>query len=122
MKVEYYSDTDTLYIELRDAPSVNTVHCVDNLAIDMGEDGKPVGIEVEHASESSDLSAVETEGLAGGVAYILGQMAGPQVFPVSNDPGAGWPNSTEAASISSQGKVWAVAAESSRHEMKLELG
>lgn len=63
MQISYYSDTDTLYIDLKDVPSVKTVECGEDLAIDLDSNGKLTGIEIEHAREKADLSSLHTEGL-----------------------------------------------------------
>jgi uncharacterized protein YuzE len=63
MKVHYYSDTDTLYLDLSDAESEDTIECTRDMVIDLDGDGKPVGIEIEHASEMVELSKISTKGL-----------------------------------------------------------
>jgi uncharacterized protein YuzE len=63
MQISYYSDTDTLYIDLKDVPSVNSVECGEDLVIDLDSNGKITGIEIEHAKEKADLSQLHTEGL-----------------------------------------------------------
>lgn len=59
MKINYYKDTDTLYIDLSDSPGEDTIECAPDVVIDLGVDGKPVGIEIEHASEKTDVSALD---------------------------------------------------------------
>jgi uncharacterized protein YuzE len=63
VRISYYSDTDTLYIDLKEVPGAGTRECMDDLVIDVDSEGKPVGIEIEHASETVDLSHLKTEGL-----------------------------------------------------------
>lgn len=63
MQISYYPDTDTLYIDLKDVPSVETKECGEDFAVDFDSDGRPVGIEIEHAKEKTDLSNLHTEGL-----------------------------------------------------------
>ena len=62
MRISYYSDTDTLYIDLKDVPGADTRECMDDFVVDVDQEGKPVGIEIEHASEKVDLSHLNTEG------------------------------------------------------------
>ncbi len=60
MKIRYFSDTDTLYFDLKDEPSSRTEVLTDNLIIDFDATDQVVGITLEHASVAIDLSGVET--------------------------------------------------------------
>ncbi len=53
----YYDPaTDSLYIKLRPGASVdNIVHDDRDLVIDIGEDGKPVGYDIQFASKHPDV-------------------------------------------------------------------
>lgn len=62
--MRYYSDTDTLYIELNEAHGAGTRECAEDMVVDVDADGKPIGIEIERASEKTDLSRLKTKGLA----------------------------------------------------------
>lgn len=64
MKITYYPDTDTLYIELREIPGEKTIEAAEDVVIDATGDGQPVGIEIEHASGNVELYDVKTEGIA----------------------------------------------------------
>ena len=63
MKLHYYPDTDSLYVEFRAGPGVETREVSDGLNIDFDADGCVVGIDIDHASRSVDLSTLETEAL-----------------------------------------------------------
>jgi uncharacterized protein YuzE len=63
MKLHYYSDTDSLYIELSAAAGVETRQIVDGVNVDLGADGAVVGIDIDGASGRLDLATLETEGL-----------------------------------------------------------
>jgi len=63
MKLHYYPETDSLYIELKDAPGSDAIEVAEGLVIDIDEDGNPVGIDIDRASERLDLSEVETVSL-----------------------------------------------------------
>ena len=66
MRLQYYPDTDSAYIEISGSPGVETVEVADGVNIDLGEHGELVGIELERASkhlDSSMLSKIEKEGL-----------------------------------------------------------
>ena len=55
MKFSYFSDTDTLYIDLADRPSVDSDEVSPDIVLDMDADNNIVGIEIEHASSNVDL-------------------------------------------------------------------
>jgi uncharacterized protein YuzE len=63
VKLHYYPETDSLYIELQPAPSFETREVVDGLNIDFGLDGSVVGIDIDGASRKLDLSVLETVSL-----------------------------------------------------------
>ena len=48
MKIRYFPDTDTLYIELADRASSSSEAVSDHLIVDFDERGKPVGVTLEH--------------------------------------------------------------------------
>jgi len=60
MKLHYYPETDSLYIELKTAPGAETREIVDGLVVDFDADGNVVGFDIDHASRKLDLSKVET--------------------------------------------------------------
>ncbi len=53
MKVTYFVDTDTLYIKLNDRVSAETTELNENVLVDIDQDGKVVGLTIEHAMENS---------------------------------------------------------------------
>jgi uncharacterized protein YuzE len=64
MKVRYFEDTDTLYIEFRDDSIVETRDLDENTVLDLDERGRVLGITFEHASERTDVSHLSVEGIA----------------------------------------------------------
>ncbi len=60
MKLHYYPETDSLYIELKDTPGVETREVVAGLVVDLDATGSVVGLDIDHASRKLDLSRVET--------------------------------------------------------------
>ena len=50
MKIRYFRETDTLYIELRPIESIETRDLDDDTVVDIDVEGKICGITVEHAS------------------------------------------------------------------------
>ncbi len=59
MQLTYFPDTDTLYIDLADRPSVESEVVNDNLIIDLDSEGRPVGITVEHYRQTVTTQAIE---------------------------------------------------------------
>ncbi len=53
MKVKYFEDTDTLYIELSKRNPAETQDLNDNVLLELDKDGKVVGLTIENAKESS---------------------------------------------------------------------
>jgi uncharacterized protein YuzE len=57
MKLHYYPETDSLYIELKDTPGAETREIVAGLNV---ANGNVIGFDIDHASRKLDLSKVET--------------------------------------------------------------
>jgi len=66
MKLHYYPDTDSLYIDLNARPSADSREITEGLVVDFDSDGRVVGIDIQHASEIMDLKTLETESLPTG--------------------------------------------------------
>jgi uncharacterized protein YuzE len=60
VKLNYYSETDSLYIDLAPRPSVETREVSQGVLLDYDEDGNLVGIDIDNASRKLDLSEVIT--------------------------------------------------------------
>jgi uncharacterized protein YuzE len=60
MKLHYYPETDSLYIELTGAPGAEAREIVPGLVADLDAAGNLVGLDIDHASRKLDLSKVET--------------------------------------------------------------
>jgi uncharacterized protein YuzE len=63
MKLHYYAETDSLYIELQARPGVETREIAAGLNVDLDETGAVVGFDIDGASRRLDLSKVETVAL-----------------------------------------------------------
>ena len=50
MKINYYAETDSLYIDLSGKLSVDSREVSDGVVLDYDEDGNIVGIDIDHAS------------------------------------------------------------------------
>jgi uncharacterized protein YuzE len=63
MKLHYYPETDSLYIDLNSRPSADSREITDGLVIDFDARGDIVGIDIDHASQKLDLKMLETVSL-----------------------------------------------------------
>ena len=63
MILEYYSDTDMLYIKLVDGISVESEEVAPGVVLDVDEQNRIVGVEIEDASKFIDLSRLELRAL-----------------------------------------------------------
>ncbi len=59
MRIEYFPETDSLYIELAARTGVDTREIDDDIVIDVDVDGHPVGIDIDQASKHLDLKMLE---------------------------------------------------------------
>ena len=60
MKLHYYPETDSLYIELKSGPRTEAREIVQGLVADLDAEGNVVGLDIDQASQKLDLSVVET--------------------------------------------------------------
>ncbi|MBU4271094.1 MAG: DUF2283 domain-containing protein [Planctomycetes bacterium] len=58
MKLKYYRDTDSLYIDLVSTPSAESKEISDGVVLDYDADGNLVGIDIDNASRKIDLKEV----------------------------------------------------------------
>lgn len=63
MKLHYYPETDSLYVEFKPTPGADTREITDGLNIDLDTEGEVVGFDIDHASSRLDLSSIETYSL-----------------------------------------------------------
>ena len=55
MKIQYFQDTDPLYMEFRPAEVAETGDLDENTLLDVDRDGNISGITIEHASQRADI-------------------------------------------------------------------
>jgi uncharacterized protein YuzE len=60
LKIHYYPETDSLYIDLSDRVSSDSIEISDGLIADVDSEGHVVGLDIDKASLRLDLSAIET--------------------------------------------------------------
>lgn len=63
MKFHYYSETDSLYIELSDQPAIESREIKPGTVLDFGDEGQLVGIDIDHASRFINLAKIEMDSL-----------------------------------------------------------
>jgi uncharacterized protein YuzE len=64
MRIRYFAETDTLFIEFRDAPVAETRDLDENTLLDIDASGNICAITVEHASERADIPTFSYEQVA----------------------------------------------------------
>jgi uncharacterized protein YuzE len=64
LKVSYFEDTDTLYIEFRDSGIAESKDLDENTILDVDANGNVCAITFEHASQRTDVSHLIVEGIA----------------------------------------------------------
>jgi uncharacterized protein YuzE len=55
MKIRYFPDTDTVYLELTDQQVVETIDLNENIVVDLDVNGNVVAITIEHAQERANI-------------------------------------------------------------------
>ena len=63
MKLNYYPETDSLYIDLSERTSVDSKEVAPGVVLDFDDAGVLVGIDIDHASELLDLTKLETDSM-----------------------------------------------------------
>jgi uncharacterized protein YuzE len=65
MKLAYYPDTDSLYIDLSEHPSVESREISAGVVLDYDAAGNLVGIDIDNASRKVQLQSLVLSGLTG---------------------------------------------------------
>lgn len=55
MKISYYPDTDSLYIDLSEQPSAESREVSEGIVLDYDAQGRLVGIDIDNASKKVEL-------------------------------------------------------------------
>lgn len=55
MRINYYPETDSLYIDLSSRPSVDSREVSDGIVLDYDESGNLVGIDIDEASTKLEM-------------------------------------------------------------------
>ncbi|MEO7133961.1 MAG: DUF2283 domain-containing protein [Vicinamibacterales bacterium] len=72
MKLNYYADTDTLYIDLSEQPSAESREISEGVVLDYDSAGNLVGIDIDNASTKVQMDTLILSKLPGTVETIAG--------------------------------------------------
>ncbi|HYD51095.1 MAG TPA: DUF2283 domain-containing protein [Gemmatimonadaceae bacterium] len=72
MKLAYHQDTDSLYIDLSEHPSVESREVSEGIVLDYDAGGNLVGIDIDNASRKVQLGRLELSGLQGEITKRAG--------------------------------------------------
>ena len=61
MKIEYFPDTDSMYIDLSGQSSVDSVEVSDGVVVDYDSAGNIVGIDIDQAKKKLNLKELSLE-------------------------------------------------------------
>ena len=56
MKIKYFAETDTLYMELTSKEVAESIDLNENMIVDLDSDGNVVAITLEHAQKQANIS------------------------------------------------------------------
>jgi uncharacterized protein YuzE len=70
MNIAYFKDMDSLYIEISPESPAHTWEAHAGIVLNMSEDGRVVGIEIEKASQATNLDILKIGGFPGQVEVI----------------------------------------------------
>ena len=72
MKVNYFPDTDSLYIDLAERPSVESREISEGIVLDYDREGTLVGIDIDNASTKVAIDRLTVSKLPGTIERIAG--------------------------------------------------
>lgn len=66
MKISYYPDTDSLYIDLSEQPSTESSEISEGVVLDYDAQGRLVGLDIDNASKKVELKKLTLSKLPAG--------------------------------------------------------
>lgn len=72
MKLNYFPDTDSLYIDLSERVSTESREISDGVVLDYDQDGNLVGIDIDNASRKVQLDQLTVSKLPGTIEQLTG--------------------------------------------------
>ena len=70
MKLNYYPETDSLYIDLSEKPSAESVEISEGIVLDYDAEGNLVGIDIDNASKKVQLKELSLSKLPANIHAI----------------------------------------------------
>lgn len=70
MRIQYYPETDSLYIDLTSKPSADSVEVSQGIVLDYDIDGNLVGIDIDEASTKMDIKQLILSNLPAEVTQV----------------------------------------------------
>ena len=70
MNIAYFKDMDSLYVEISPESPAHTWEAHAGIVLNLSEDGRVVGIEIEKASQAANLDILKIGGFPGLVEVI----------------------------------------------------
>jgi uncharacterized protein YuzE len=70
MKLNYYPETDSLYIDLSERPSTESREISEGVVLDYDADGKLVGIDIDNATNKVELKKLILSKLPGKIETV----------------------------------------------------
>ena len=75
MKIKYYPETDSLYIDLTAKKAVDSREVESGIVLDFDEDGHLAGIDIDEATKHLDLKVLELSELPFTIKTLAGKSA-----------------------------------------------
>jgi len=69
MKLAYHADTDSLYVEFTERPSVESTEIAAGVVVDFDGQGRVVGIDIDNARNKVDLGRVVVSDVPGFIEF-----------------------------------------------------
>ncbi len=70
MNIAYFKDMDSLYVEISPESPAHTWEAHAGIVLNMSKDGRVIGIEIEKASQATNLDILKIGGFPGQVEVI----------------------------------------------------
>lgn len=68
MKIKYFEDTDTAFLEFSERPVFETKEINENIYLDLDEQGNLIGMTIEHAMSQANINEVSFQQISRNVA------------------------------------------------------
>ena len=71
MKLNYYPETVSLYIDLSERDSVKSLEVADRVMLDFDAVGDLVGVDIDHASDKVELNRLVLKGMTDEIEWTV---------------------------------------------------